>query len=76
VSQSRRPAVADIIGARRACSDIAAGRDAGIATIAYANKPGKHQRLVHAGAQFVIDDLRAIALAGHLSSSDTRPTRR
>jgi phosphoglycolate phosphatase len=43
-------------------SDIAAGRSAGIATIGYANKPGKHQRLADAGAQLVIDDLRAIAL--------------
>ena len=44
-------------------SDIAAGRDAGIATIGYANKPGKHQRLTNAGAQLVVDDIRAIARA-------------
>ena len=52
-------------------SDIAAGRDAGIATIGYANKPGKHQRLADAGAQLVIDDMQAIALAFH-----TQPVRR
>ena len=44
-------------------SDITAGRDVGIATIGYANKPGKRQRLTNAGAQFVIDDLDVIARA-------------
>jgi HAD superfamily hydrolase (TIGR01509 family) len=56
-------------------SDVAAGREAGIATIGYANKPGKLQRLVDAGAQFVIDDLQAIARGGLLSASHTRPAR-
>jgi hypothetical protein len=34
-------------------SDIAAGREAGIARIGYANKPGKRHRLANAGAQLV-----------------------
>jgi phosphoglycolate phosphatase len=44
-------------------SDIAAGREAGVATIGYANKPGKRQRLTNAGARLVIDDLDGIARA-------------
>jgi phosphoglycolate phosphatase len=54
-------------------SDIAAGRDAGIATIGYANKPGKRHRLADAGAQLVIDDMRAIARA--LDAQPSRPDR-
>jgi HAD superfamily hydrolase (TIGR01509 family) len=42
-------------------SDIVAGMEAGIVTIGYASKPGKHQRLMDAGAQLVIDDLQALS---------------
>jgi beta-phosphoglucomutase-like phosphatase (HAD superfamily) len=42
-------------------SDITAGRFVGIATIGYANKPGKRQRLQDAGARLVIDDFALIA---------------
>jgi len=41
-------------------SDVVAGREAGIETIGYANKPGKHERLAAAGARVVIDGLSAI----------------
>lgn len=44
-------------------SDIVAGRRAGVATIGYANKPGKRERLTSAGADHVVDDLQALALA-------------
>jgi len=43
-------------------SDIAAGRDAGIATIGYANKPGKYSSLTEAGADVVIDSMRVMRL--------------
>lgn len=38
-------------------SDVAAGREAGVPTIGFANKSGKRARLQGAGANFVIDDL-------------------
>ena len=40
-----------------------AARNAGIRSVGYANKPGKHQRLRDAGAHAVVDDMRAIAQA-------------
>jgi HAD superfamily hydrolase (TIGR01509 family) len=42
-------------------SDIEAGRAAGIATIGYANKPGKRQRLADAGADAFIDTMTELA---------------
>lgn len=44
-------------------SDIDAGAKVGLATIGYANKPGKHLRLADAGARHVIDDIRSLASA-------------
>ena len=44
-------------------SDVDAACDLGIAPIGYANKPGKRQRLTSAGAQIVIEDLKAVASA-------------
>ncbi|MEU7903639.1 HAD family hydrolase [Actinoplanes sp. NPDC049118] len=46
-------------------SDIEAGQAAGIATIGYANKPGKHQRLRDAGADTVIDTMHEVVTAVH-----------
>jgi phosphoglycolate phosphatase len=54
------------VGATRAAfigdsdTDIEAGRAAGTATIGYANKPGKHERLTTAGADSVIDTMHAL----------------
>ncbi|MEU4564892.1 HAD family hydrolase [Actinoplanes sp. NPDC023936] len=42
-------------------TDIEAGIAAGVATIGYANKPGKHQKLADAGADVVIDSMRVLA---------------
>ncbi|MEU4693184.1 HAD hydrolase-like protein [Actinoplanes sp. NPDC023714] len=52
-------------------TDIEAGIAAGIPTIGYANKPGKHQRLTDAGATVVIDSMRL--LAAELRSTTARP---
>jgi phosphoglycolate phosphatase len=49
-------------------SDIAAAQTAGISTVGYANKPGKHQRLSDAGADVVIDDMQALAHAAAVSA--------
>ena len=43
-----------------AVSDIEAGRAAGVATIGYANEPGKRERLTAAGADAVIDAMREL----------------
>ncbi|BCJ45025.1 hydrolase [Actinoplanes ianthinogenes] len=54
-------------------TDIHAGQAAGIPTVGYANKPGKHQRLTEAGADVVIDSMHAISDALHsLSAKSTR----
>lgn len=45
-------------------TDIEAGQAAGTGTVGYANKPGKHQRLVDAGADVVIDAMQAFANGG------------
>jgi HAD superfamily hydrolase (TIGR01509 family) len=42
-------------------SDIHAGHNAGTATIGYANKPGKRERLTQAGADIVIDTMTELA---------------
>ncbi|GGN26583.1 phosphoglycolate phosphatase [Actinoplanes campanulatus] len=55
------PAEAVFIG--DSVTDIEAGRTAGIRTIGYANKPGKHQRLTNAGADLVIDSMVTLAEA-------------
>jgi HAD superfamily hydrolase (TIGR01509 family) len=44
-------------------SDIQAARAAGVASIGYANKPGKRARLAHAGAYTVIDNMNDLARA-------------
>jgi phosphoglycolate phosphatase len=44
-------------------TDIAAARLAGVASVGYANKPGKRHTLSDAGADVVIDDMRALAQA-------------
>lgn len=56
-------------------SDVVAGARAGVATIGYANKPGKRDRLERAAADFVVDDLRSIAsMIGAAGSLQRRPT--
>jgi phosphoglycolate phosphatase len=50
-------------------SDITAAQTAGISTVGYANKPGKHQRLSDAGADFIIDDMHALALIAAVSTA-------
>ena len=47
--------------------DIEAGRAAGTAIIGYANKPGKRQRLVDAGADAVVDNMTELADAVRLA---------
>ncbi|SDT73612.1 HAD family hydrolase [Actinoplanes derwentensis] len=53
-------------------TDIEAGRAAGIPTIGYANKPGKHQRLTDAGADVVIDSMHDLANALHTAANPAR----
>jgi phosphoglycolate phosphatase len=50
-------------------SDIAAAQTAGMSTVGYANKPGKRQRLSDAGADFIIDDMHALAHAAGVSAA-------
>lgn len=63
VSPARAVFVGDSI------SDIQAGFAAGVPTIGFANKPGKLQRLQHAGATAIIDSMAV------LSNSDTEMSR-
>jgi HAD superfamily hydrolase (TIGR01509 family) len=44
-------------------TDITAARLAGVASVGYANKPGKRHTLSDAGADVVIDDMQALARA-------------
>jgi len=44
-------------------SDVDAARQAGTATVGYANKPGKRERLMAADAQVVVDDLNDVVAA-------------
>ncbi|MFB8235174.1 HAD family hydrolase [Kitasatospora purpeofusca] len=46
-----------------AARDVEAGDAAGVATIGYANKPGKDVRLASAGAVLIVDSMQAIAAA-------------
>jgi phosphoglycolate phosphatase-like HAD superfamily hydrolase len=41
-------------------SDMVAGQRAGVATIGYANKPGKRERLIAAGAHGVVDSFELL----------------
>jgi HAD superfamily hydrolase (TIGR01509 family) len=61
-----RPADAVLVG--DSVSDIEAGRAGGTATIGYANKPGKHERLTDAGADVVIDTMTELADAVRLAT--------
>jgi phosphoglycolate phosphatase len=44
-------------------TDMTAARLVGVATVGYANKPGKHSTLANAGADVMIDDMRVLAQA-------------
>jgi phosphoglycolate phosphatase len=44
-------------------TDITGARLAGVASVGYANKPGKRRTLCDAGADIVIDDMQALAQA-------------
>ncbi|MFF0389367.1 HAD family hydrolase [Kitasatospora sp. NPDC004615] len=46
-----------------AVRDVEAGDAAGVATIGYANKPGKYAKLAAAGAVFIVDSMELIAKA-------------
>lgn len=46
-----------------AVRDVEAGTAAGVPTIGYANKPGKHTRLTDAGAAVVVDSLNELTSA-------------
>jgi len=52
-------------------SDIEAGRAAGLTTIGYANRPGKRQVLVDAGADAIVETMSELADA--LRSASTSP---
>jgi phosphoglycolate phosphatase-like HAD superfamily hydrolase len=62
-----RPAASALLG--DSITDITAAHRAGIASIGFANKPGKHDALAHAGADVVIDDIHAILHAAALTSA-------
>lgn len=46
-----------------AARDVQAGHAAGVATIGYANKPGKESALAAAGAAAVVDSMEQVAVA-------------
>ena len=50
-------------------TDITAARLAGVASVGYANKPGKHRTLADAGADVIIDDMQALAEAVAITSA-------
>jgi phosphoglycolate phosphatase len=56
-----QPAACALVG--DSLTDITAARLAGVASVGYANKPGKHRTLSDAGADVVIDDMQALAQA-------------
>jgi phosphoglycolate phosphatase len=56
-----QPAACALVG--DSLTDIAAARLAGVSSVGYANKPGKHRILSDAGADVVIDDMQALARA-------------
>ena len=53
-------------------SDVLAAHAARIATIGFANKPGKRERLADAGARAVVDDLRTLAPTARASTVSAR----
>jgi phosphoglycolate phosphatase len=55
------PAACALVG--DSLTDITAARHAGVASVGYANKPGKRRTLSDAGADVVIDDMQALAQA-------------
>ncbi|MDT4994576.1 MAG: hypothetical protein QOH97_4468 [Actinoplanes sp.] len=63
----QRPEHAAFIG--DSTTDIEAGKAAGIATIGYANKPGKLKRLTDAGADTVIETMHAATTAIRTASA-------
>jgi HAD superfamily hydrolase (TIGR01549 family) len=56
------PRVCTFVG--DSASDIVAGRRVGVPTIGLANKAGKRQRLVDAGASVVVDDMEPLIRPG------------
>jgi phosphoglycolate phosphatase len=60
-----QPATSVLVG--DSASDVAAARNAAIASIGFANKPGKREALANAGADVVIDDMRAMLVATPLA---------
>ena len=52
-------------------SDIEAGQAAGIATIGYANKPGKGERLIGARADAVVETMRDVSSAVRTATSSS-----
>jgi HAD superfamily hydrolase (TIGR01549 family) len=61
------PSAAALLG--DSTNDITAAHAAGIESIGYANKPGKYDALVDAGADVVIDDMTAILRTPALASA-------
>lgn len=57
-SLSAEPLACTLVG--DSPSDVLAARQAGVGSIGYANKPGKHAKLVRAGAKVVIENMRAL----------------
>jgi beta-phosphoglucomutase-like phosphatase (HAD superfamily) len=62
-----QPAACALVGA--SITDITAARLAGVANVGYANNPGKRHTLSDAGADVVIDDMRALAQAVAITSA-------
>jgi phosphoglycolate phosphatase len=64
---SADPSASALIG--DSVTDVAAAQRAGISCIGLANKPGKPEALTGAGADVVIDDMRAILRAAAFTSA-------
>jgi HAD superfamily hydrolase (TIGR01662 family) len=60
------PAVCALVG--DSLTDMTAARLAGVHSVGYANKPGKHRTLSDAGAEIVIDEMQTLAQAVALTS--------
>jgi HAD superfamily hydrolase (TIGR01662 family) len=68
------PAACVLVG--DSTTDIDAARAAGVASIGYANKPDKRERMTEAGADAIIDTMAAIAVtlrASHRQTDGTPP---
>lgn len=61
------PAASALLG--DSVTDVAAAHRASIASIGFANKPGKHDKLAGAGADVIIDDMQPILHATSASTS-------